>query len=313
MEQAGGTLGHVLDQHLPAAVQQQAVQRRLVFVLCDGSARLLSPTGSRGEDIDSVPCRVLEQEPVHDTLAQAAGDCGEIGRGEGASHHPPASASALWYACVTATSSSPLSDILGAQGLRSAAAGRGVQQPPAKCCSVWQSRAVVASRARSGPVLRGQLELLVLLRNPGTCGPAASQAAVRRAIGSSLYGDAGRRAARCNGSWERERSTANSPGLQQARLRERKLLHCCTAQCFRFQISARRESHKGTGISSPAGPSAPLCFRRSSRLCCIVCCSTSPSLEWTGQTAVRMSRAATTARFLQRAGVVLESRQLLAR
>ena len=70
MKQARRSLGHVLDQHLAAAVQQQAIQRRLVFILCDCSARLLRPAGSLGQDVDSIPCRVLEQEPVHDTLAR---------------------------------------------------------------------------------------------------------------------------------------------------------------------------------------------------------------------------------------------------
>lgn len=70
MEQARGAVGHVLDEHLAAAVQQQAVQRRLVRVLCDGRASLLGPAGAGGEDVDGVPCRVLEQEPEDEALAR---------------------------------------------------------------------------------------------------------------------------------------------------------------------------------------------------------------------------------------------------
>jgi hypothetical protein len=158
LEQARGAVGHVLDEHLAAAVQQQAVQRRLVWVLCNGGARFLGPAGSGCEDVDGIPGRVLEQEPVYGRLAQRL----EIAETSliwgGASHHPPASASALWYACVTATSSRPLSDMLGAEGLRRAAAGCKVQQSPAEA-EAEVLPCLAELRRRCAP--RGQRELLV--------------------------------------------------------------------------------------------------------------------------------------------------------
>jgi hypothetical protein len=63
-----------------------------------------------------------------------------------------------------------------------------------------------------GPVLRGQRELLVLLGNPGTCGLAASQAAVRGAIGSSLDSDADSELREVT---DEKYSMSNSSGLQR--------------------------------------------------------------------------------------------------
>ena len=183
LEQARGAFGDVLDEHLAAAVQQQAIQWRLVLVLCDGSACLVGPASSRGEDVNGIPCRVLEQEPVRNNQHSAAGDCDSLG----VSHHPPASASALWYACVTATSSSPLSDMVGAQGLRwKAAAGRAagsrqrVQQP--------RTAVSIGSCAAGAKVLRAATATVPASRSGrGDCEPpgtTASQAGISQAIGT---------------------------------------------------------------------------------------------------------------------------------
>jgi hypothetical protein len=63
LQQSRCTIRHILDQDLAPAVQHEAIQRRLVFVLGDGSPSLPSATSAPGEDLDCVSRRILEQEP----------------------------------------------------------------------------------------------------------------------------------------------------------------------------------------------------------------------------------------------------------
>lgn len=55
LKQSRSPLGHIFDQDLAPAVQQEAVQRRLVLVLGDGSARLSSTASAAGQDFDGIP------------------------------------------------------------------------------------------------------------------------------------------------------------------------------------------------------------------------------------------------------------------
>jgi hypothetical protein len=63
LQQPRHALWRVLDQDLAAAVQQEAVQRRLLVVLGDGSAGFVRSACATGEDIDGIAREVLEQKP----------------------------------------------------------------------------------------------------------------------------------------------------------------------------------------------------------------------------------------------------------
>lgn len=63
LQQSRGSVGQISDQDLAAAVQQEAVQWRLVVVCVDGSAQLACAAGATGEQSDRVARLILEQEP----------------------------------------------------------------------------------------------------------------------------------------------------------------------------------------------------------------------------------------------------------
>jgi hypothetical protein len=64
LEQARSAVGDVFEQDLAAAVQQQAVEGRLVGILRDGSAGLCSTASAARQDFDGISGRVSQQEPV---------------------------------------------------------------------------------------------------------------------------------------------------------------------------------------------------------------------------------------------------------
>lgn len=86
LQQARRALGDVFDQDFPAAVEQEAVQRRLVWVGGDGCASFMGAACATGEDLDRVARGILEQKPA----AGSAFPLGSIAVGLW-SYQPPAS------------------------------------------------------------------------------------------------------------------------------------------------------------------------------------------------------------------------------
>jgi hypothetical protein len=55
LQQSRCPLGHIFDQDLTPPVQQEAIERRLVLVLGDGSARLARTASAPGKHFDGIP------------------------------------------------------------------------------------------------------------------------------------------------------------------------------------------------------------------------------------------------------------------
>lgn len=71
LKQPRRPLGHVFDQDFAAAVQQEAVQRRLFVVAGNGTAGICGSAGAAGKDLDFVAGGVLEEKPAPTWLAGA--------------------------------------------------------------------------------------------------------------------------------------------------------------------------------------------------------------------------------------------------
>lgn len=77
LQQARCALGDVFDQDLAAAVEQEAVQRRLVWIGGDGGACFVCAACATSEDLDRVARSILEQKPA----AGSAFPVGDISAG----------------------------------------------------------------------------------------------------------------------------------------------------------------------------------------------------------------------------------------
>lgn len=66
LQQARSALRDVFDEDFAAAVDDQAVERRLVFVLDQLVTRLVHAALASREQLDGVPGGVLQQEPATD-------------------------------------------------------------------------------------------------------------------------------------------------------------------------------------------------------------------------------------------------------
>lgn len=64
LQQSRGAFRHVFEQDLAAAKQQEAIQRRFVFIFEDCGAGFAQATGAKVENFDGVSGRILQQEPV---------------------------------------------------------------------------------------------------------------------------------------------------------------------------------------------------------------------------------------------------------